>query len=500
MPTVRENTIDQALHELTGEKEPTTEPKRDVSSETTKPRLHSVDASDKVIQPRQDEPVKKLTEPSGNAYHTSMLLAFQETKLLNPIRPVKSSFLPSSRMMYYVLSEMNKLMVRTKSFIENAGPYHPMLINLGYGVIFCINVLRCQKAANDLSLEDRDLLDKFLDQFPPNILPIPGPLVSLFQAISVSQPPIMKMGIVYPRLPTGEYYNRYTHDPEIATSRTGDTGLPNLNFANWYIPNIPLMMGILRYLSTNENLRQLADRNAVPNVFDYTNNQNVGGVQLRPTFLGHEWPAAAPAHALNLMWTLTTPGLEYRCPATKNINQNFIINGQDIGLPDHESDSTFDTLADYLCFNEGFQWFGNILPILTDFCAYFKHSTTLAQCPIDGSAANQIIIRYHPPERPLTQPRMQGDPRSVLPLAFNATTISTITSRMDELNSFFAQINVSYPPEFPAHAHLEGPAPSVRIGPFWRSSTIEFRTLEDANYTLIPTVIKKEFHIVKPEN
>lgn len=99
---------------------------------------------------------------------------------------------------------------------------------LYFGMLFFNRILRCMKYAKLGSSKTRTFIERFLMDYTPEGLPIPGPLVHILQSLTVSNSDDPLFGLISPNI-------RDSFRPTIASELWQED---TLDFA---YPNIPLI-------------------------------------------------------------------------------------------------------------------------------------------------------------------------------------------------------------------------------------------------------------------
>ncbi|XP_024013625.1 IAA-leucine resistant 2 [Eutrema salsugineum] len=122
---------------------------------------------------------------------SSFLSLYNGGPIVHPTQGRLSQYSPSCHMMDYIVHAMNRSLCNNFYFKRANPNYHPYILRLYFGVLFWIQCLRAGNDVNALSHKQHQFLNRFLDNHPPESLPVPNPLLALFTTL----------GKVYPSVP-----------------------------------------------------------------------------------------------------------------------------------------------------------------------------------------------------------------------------------------------------------------------------------------------------------
>lgn len=205
--------------------------------------------------------------------------------------------------MDYILHLINVQLVDNFYFRRACPDYHPYILRLYYGILFWMQCIRAGNHAKDIDVDAHQVLTMFLEAFPPETLPISGPLLGLFKTLCCSQPEIPTYGVVFPSLPSNP-------GPERRDS------FMNANPISHVLPNIPAIFALLSDL--NSKLNPADDAQAV-----YPAKGKHIPVPSTAVVFGHH---SFPVHANRTdaqKWALCSSGLQYPCEADKKLHESF---------------------------------------------------------------------------------------------------------------------------------------------------------------------------------
>ncbi|KAK3205384.1 hypothetical protein Dsin_019430 [Dipteronia sinensis] len=166
---------------------------------------------------------------------TAMLSPYSDITILYKTRG-PYTYIPSSKMMYYIIHNMNHLPCDNPSFIRRVCPdFLPYILFLLLRRNLLDTIFRVQHI-DLLNYKWHGFLSLFMSTFPTKSLPIPEPLLVLFKTLCVSQSELPYFGVVSPTLP-----NIVGPSPCIMFTK------PNI-YANM-LPNIPAIFALLEHLN-----------------------------------------------------------------------------------------------------------------------------------------------------------------------------------------------------------------------------------------------------------
>lgn len=208
---------------------------RDVDGETAHPRLPDIEG--KAKKPATVNPPKNLnkdvtpSKPKDSA-PSAMLAVFSRLKLTPVVFNEPASFVPCALRMYDILHRMDLAVANNTYLLRANRLYHPMMTRLYFGILFLVQTLRCMDRVNLISRKQKAFLHKFLANYPPHSLPIPGPLISLFKSLTCSDTLSSVFTMVTPWLP----------------EEIGNENRENLLCANethaLFLPQVPLILSL----------------------------------------------------------------------------------------------------------------------------------------------------------------------------------------------------------------------------------------------------------------
>lgn len=302
--------------------------------------------------------------------------------LITQRKPQISAFTPCAMNCFIVQHYMDTLMGENSYFLDQEPLWNSMISRLYTSLIFYYQTLRCMDYAKIGSQTTKNLIKAFIQDYPPERFPVPGPILPIMKSLSVAEPTDKTFGIVTPRL------------PELPGPQTANALLSEAHLEMLLLPNMPIMAGIL-----NDMMQ--------PDERDYTTIEafsNEANFEIN----GHEFEAQNWNQAERDVWL--QPGMTHALESPPETNSNFLIDGGFLRIPEIQAATELSTIRDYLLLVDT-QWIDNLIPIMTRYSMFFKESGNLGQCSITGPTAG--LIRSRPTT--LTSGNAQAN------IAFNLT-------------------------------------------------------------------------------
>lgn len=423
---------------------------RNIDAETSKPKLQKPSTYKDNKEEKKALLKTKMNKPTPSTSTFQIILTpYLRYPLEGVTRPVISTYVPDAHMMYYIIHLMDVTLRRNTNFRKLHDDWYPLISRIYFGIIFIIQTLRAENSITKLSIAHRKFLTEFLKDYPPESLPIPGPLVTLFESLTATRPSNSLEGCITPTIPT-----------QIGPANA--QALITYDQANTHqlmLPNIPLLVGFANSVIN-------AAAGAIPNYADpatsFANNVD-------RTINGHIFNANA--------WTptdrsaLMVPGQLYPVETDDQMNTHFNIYGKRL-----TAQMPITTVKQFTCMQTSNSWFGNILPIMETYCSFFNGSSTLQQCTTSISAAPLIISEHHSLSAPLDTNNFghltHGFP-SDTPLSFEARHCSaeidlppaaSMLAQASQLN-----VRTTATDEIGLWNNI-GHLNITRFGPYWRNN------------------------------
>jgi len=473
---------------------------RNVDAESAKPRVQQQFAPVAKKEPEEEFRVVRKSKAKFETTSSDMFLPFMRNPLINTIEPTYSYVVPSSFMMFYIIHEMDILMAQNYYFNRSTNLWHPYVTRLYFGILFIIQTLRAMNKIGTLPSVSKLFLTQFLDDFPPESLSIPGPLVPLFKAIAASQPNDLNLGKICPYLPE-------EIGPKSPNTRIQDDKSAFL----W--PNIPLLFGFISRITSTEAKNSANYTGTNPDVVDYPSPWNPLSVlsktgenhtDVQPVINGVKWSSDPDAWSDLEAWSLTSPGVNFPIETSDEQNKKFTRFGSQLKVPSLAETDRIAKISDFTQLSEP-EWFSKLLPIMTLYCKYFKSSDTLASCSPEGGSALKITICYEPIKRSMkrkaiTRPRIPGDDDSRFPLIFRSNTTEYGINQYHQMQAHLAQLNAQVFDSHPYFPSIGSKITNDKDGPFWDIVPVSHESMRDTGYLQIADVISDHFALEKAQN
>jgi len=411
---------------------------------------------------------------------------FGYIRLSRPPRLTISTYLPSSRMMFTLLHYMSMEMMH-HFYLKRAVPqYHPIYLRLYVSQLFYIQVLRCMNYAGISSPRQRLFVDQFLEEFRPETLPIPGPLVNFFKAICVFSPEYASYGLVSPKL-----YETLGNNDGLNTSLTVETSSP------FVLPQVPLIMWYASWLRNPANGLQNGTgpygfsplTTANENADDLAAAINIGNVP----FLQHKanWPDRNA-------WALRSPGLEYSIEQDQSLLDSLRAYRQSVALPVFDNGASRQYINQFLCLDGNRSYFRHLSSMVNALTDFWPGSGTLADISVHGISTGYVLSTAQPD--PTTDNTAFVKPLDLGNLYYTGDhswlqTVHTSTSLglppVTEILATATQTNLAVP-NHPYYRNIGTYDPDnpdfFRTGPFWAIRPIIAKSLIDNQFQKLSTI------------
>jgi hypothetical protein len=381
---------------------------------------------------------------------------------------VNPSYIAAMAMIYVCCCQLSV----NDRFLKECGSYHPILVEMYCEFIFYYHILRCRSMIGQLDQHEQVLFGILSQHYPATALPVPGFLVPILQAITVTESPYPWQGKISPAL------------PDITTATTANSYLPN-NRLEIIMPIIPWLFGQMRALVATDAIAPGAEIMYDRNTNGLNGNRILNNSHDRwllnspnarfPSASNPRVDLMAKAYyrtpAANFAGnTLSAYKLDFpRNPGNANINEALNVS-QFLGLVDPPSAAQRS--------DQYRSWPMQLVPMISIICKFTEDSRFLSAISTSGLGAMTPTWTYAPGLFAHDDPRGADDDQP-LPVARVATRhlaqlTATAASRDPELTelagqiSAVAQANV----DFSDTAGLPTNA-TMRTGPYWTSPVVE---------------------------
>ncbi|XP_044003450.1 IAA-leucine resistant 2-like [Aphidius gifuensis] len=280
-------------------------------------------------------------------------------------RPAVSTFVPTAFNYYQAIHYMDDLIL-TSFFSEKTGfVWHPFLSRLYFGALFYIQTRRAALYANYGSQVEKAKTRELLESFPPERLPIPGPLVPMLQCIAAAETEYPGYGTIIPYIPDRA-------GPLVGHLIPTDTSMLAL-------PNLPVIAGFLNTIITAEN-DEIPDY-TIPATFSNAEDHIING---------YEFP--------NLHWNdsmrnvLLQPGMAHTPETLPDIDALINANGADLKIPIINAQTDLRSTSSYFLLDDT-EWLEALIPTMAAYCSFFKESGNLGNCSPSGPTAGLVCSK-----------------------------------------------------------------------------------------------------------
>jgi hypothetical protein len=448
---------------------------RNVDAESTRPKLTTRPKVEETAEtiPASDQPITVATARSRSteADASLFLTKFMRISLTRaPIYEV-STYIPSSRLMFYILHCCNNEAV-DNFYLNRAIPgFHPLFMRYYFSVLYFIQTLRAMHICGLGDINQRDFRREFLELFPPETLSIPGPLLNYFKTLCCSQPQETYYGKVCPTLP----------NPGSLGAQNGfqTSLLPNLTYAN-LVPQIPLILAMMSDMLGTPT-------GAANKGYGYSPVDKTDVTSTTATFGGRTFDCTDKAAWIdNDAWAFIASGIEHPIELDGSQNQSAQSRFSRLGFPLPNFTRSNAQLRNFLNLNT-LRNFAPFVKMAALYCRFFVGSGTLADCSPDGLQSNQIYSVSNCPTNDDDTPSI-SKPTGFYDLDISHYHSMTHYTSRNELPSltetlaFAAQSNTSIidHPVWPDHH---------RNGPFWQHQPTIGESELDNSYIGIPDIV-----------
>nr|QRV71495.1 capsid protein [Gyromitra esculenta partitivirus 1] len=394
---------------------------------------------------------------------SDFLYGFKHLQIRFPPRRQPSTFFPNATVMYLILHQMNLVLSDHFYFLRSAPDFHPALLRVYFGILFIVQTLRAQHAANSLTGTGQyEFIKRFTDAYPAETLAIPAPLLQVFKALCASQPEIPQLGLVTPFLP----------------SKLGPATLKDItpqSNATWFLPDITGILSLLYLQSTSKEYK----KGFHPSF----------STSADTTFRGATFDKDHSKWTDVQAWSLRYPGIEHPFETGKKVNDSFFEDRyEDLGLPSIGGTTANDTVECFTLLSGNISWFAKLRDIAGVAAKYFPGSGSLADCATIGLPIGQIQSHTVAPDTLPTKPTgFTQDSSFNMDLSFKLQTTARSIPQLAVIMAGASQVNVRIYKTHPAF----GTRMSRQIGPFWDIRPVESSTTEDSIFYGMSDSIKK---------
>jgi hypothetical protein len=342
-----------------------------------------------------------------------------------------NTFVPSFLIALGLLNVMDRKLISTDKFIRTAEFWTPLVSRIYISVLLIIFTFMSMRSCGRLDPDNDIFLDWFLATFPLSTLPIPGPLVPVFQSLASCATAATRYKAHSPLLPT------------TPSTRPSWLYMLNNNLAA-RIPNIPAL------LNQYHVHLAFAQTNPLPTPEHAGRCMLFGNTVFSTAFTGASTSAsdrtAITATAAERIMLFANPGFLAPYLGSKNIGNNLLDYAaeMDVLLPAEfklaaaPTSNAMSTWRTFCGFGTTHHWFTEFARIMTDYAKHIKESCSLADISPSGHTGS--LIRASSPAVHLLPIPTTRYPASDLTYS-NATTWSTAQPEADELDGLYSLVN-----------------------------------------------------------
>jgi hypothetical protein len=438
---------------------------RDIDSESSKPKLVN-------SRPSKAAPRTGSSAPAPTTELNPILFATANFPYLPHNRLTTSTFVPCTQLLFAIAAHLDNIMCSTYSWTQSQPAWHPIITRVYIAFAVYYQILRAMRSARNIPMTYNNLLDHIISIIPAENMPIPGPLVPFFEAISSSATGLPGFSNVAP------------HISKVTTPKNSGFNLPDMY--NLHLPNYHLLMTQLRFFVSDHNYIFRSDL-AHTKVRLSDNDAVLDEQAIR------RWRTAA-----------ANPALRPPMNVPRRVAENFTAFGSTLSPPavfvSHENSQLSLEHLLYLGHDDP-SFIARLTPIFVEYAKYFTNSKSLADCSPSGSAAGQITGT------------LQNDvPTPVLgaETVYDALTLDAAVPAWDS-TSQYSHPNLSLPEFFEHQAALVninvndtlpgrafGIGTNTNLGPFWTLlPNYRLSPLVDV-YSVLRNIISNEMFLDHP--
>jgi len=397
----------------------------------------------------------------------SMLRCVEYIQLATVERYDRSTYVPSAHMLFTTIQELDLPLLTLRQFSSELLRWTPLHTRLYYGILFYIQTLRAMNTVSLLSSTNSVFLREFLDIYPPESLPIAGPLVVFFKALTACDAPLPEYGAISPYLPPNTGLDADQHG---ALPQDLRVLLPNITGIRNGIANTRLPLVNAAHVIWDHNLHNPTAGAAALPIAHNTPNHLARDARITP---GTVHPVNMSPQALR---AYATAAGHIRIPATPNLVANM-------------------SWSTYLGFSTDFSWFGHLASQMQKHSRFFQGSTTLASCaPKDGPTS--LVINEQVQHYPNRNAHRDAAIESISHTTQSHALVPSVSPPCDKLG-LFTQLNWIPSANFGPNDHA-GAIDHTRHGPFWNITPARSFSQQFNPAHLVSQVIAQDFILDRP--
>lgn len=430
----------------------------------------------------QDAQPRKEVEAASD-----ILALVRDISLPRRVTFVHNTFVPNTTGLFYTLSLMDKMLAKTFKARRSHQMMNPYAHTLYFAILVAVQTARCMKYANVLdSEEDLSFLEIFLDNFPPEKLAIPGPLLPYFKALTTFKH-------------QNEQYSRVT---PAFPAESIDCSAPQYHVRECYagpiFPNVPVSVALYNMFKTAVTA---ADSSAFhdahwPFTLDTTNTDTPQHYTADVVVAGYSFAAdrawnILPAHNLN------SPSSRFRPILPRDFFTNLKDNIDDWhSAPITTPTTQISSLRAYLSMNR-MTWFKSFLAPMSIYSSMWIGSGSLADCSVDGPAPGAYINRYQQNPTAPTTPDKAFDSNAHFTLSTRMYTTHGTPEPINERIAAYSQIHSRLSTDHPMNNYLA--AHRYRAGNVWDARPLYGPGSQDYTYETLEESLRRfvQPHLLK---
>lgn len=366
-----------------------------------------------------------------------------------------STFIPCAHVLFYCLHECDTLMLSTDRFNRGHPQWLPYVSRLYISVLFYFRIMDCMVLSGDAGTEIINLLNEMKSRHDFRRLMIPGPLVPIFQSLSVCASGNELLGDVSPTLPglghaTGQLFYNLSNpavpntlalmDDLHAAIESGRT----TTAANEYDPVHHTSYSLHREPVTDATYQAIRSATAGP------------GFHTTSHLTHHELQLTYRARSRLTL----PPQIRQVSHATSRVACSWRQFLRMEPVPGEATDPTFR------------QWFTQVSRVMAEYSAYFRESTSLGSIPIASGAAPHVQLAYeHPthtahPFTSHTYVRASG----TTPAHLELSTLATLDATAKVVAPGVTDLHIQVGTLSQTNAWSASLTSTPKVGPAWSQS------------------------------
>nr|BDV50553.1 MAG: coat protein [Flammulina alphapartitivirus 2] len=440
-----------------------------------------------------------------------------------------SYFTPTMAKIMHTLNIMDYHISNNFQARRSMPHFFPTVSRLYISIIILIQILRVQRHNRSIQQSDLAFVEDLLECYPPETLPIPGPLIPFFKSLCTSFPENSNLRRVSPALP-----KKY---PLLPTSATDPTLMAH-SIASRFIDNnhidfmipFPPYIAILHHalIDTHPGTLTLGNDDsantgnktvtstpdvAYPNIVDLLKHPKKSIRQEYFPFAITARAATAPNATTNPLtmatrtmfgstingpfsgfsttekWNTQKLGLSEPIRINVDLIDQFKRNFAMLDIPSPDASETIETLAEALLMDQDMQWFGKVAAIMSIYSKFFAESGSLADCSLEGPRIAQIVTVLEPPTTLPSVPTYFADPKSQYGYDLRLKSSISKTEPIIEMTSAYTCINSQM---FATHPRFGTLGTTSRTGLFWDTRPEYTNSSLDKGWLKTDQVIQNE--------